>query len=76
MYEQPKNLGFICAAQLTHVKLVNNLFSAKPSDTEEVGVLFSHVLANGILNRALIVRLGSQSHDVFSNTKSFTEFLE
>lgn len=37
MYEQPKNLGFICAAQITHVKHVNNLFSAKPSDTEEVG---------------------------------------
>lgn len=37
MYEQPKNLGFICAAQITHVKHVNNLFPAKPSDTEEVG---------------------------------------
>lgn len=36
IYGQPLSLGFTCAVQLTqHVK---SLFSAKPSDTEEVGI--------------------------------------
>lgn len=36
IYEQPMILGFICAVQVT--QHVNNLFSAEPSDTEEVGI--------------------------------------
>lgn len=74
IYEKPMSLGFTCAVQLT--QHVNNLFSVKPRDTEEVGICTWHVLANGMMNRALIVMLGTQSHGLFSNTKSFTELIE
>lgn len=35
-----------------------------------------YVLGNGIQNRALIVGLGTESHDLFPDTKYFTELLE